>query len=69
MNKRTARFHIRRTRSGEYRPYLRAANGEIVGGSETYKTLAGAKRWCAALALWVPAAEAQPIIIDNPKER
>ncbi len=45
MTKRTARFHIRRTRSGEYRPYLRAANGEIVAGTETYTTKAGALRW------------------------
>lgn len=33
MARRTARFHVRKTRSGEYRPYLKAANGEIVGGT------------------------------------
>lgn len=65
MTKRTARFHIRRTRSGEYRPYLRAANGEMVAGTETYKTLAGAKRWIKGLIIWSQDAYLREIIIDK----
>jgi uncharacterized protein YegP (UPF0339 family) len=65
MPKRTARFHIRKARNGQYRPYLKAANGEIVGGSETYHTLAGAKKWVGNMALWVGDAEHREIIIDK----
>jgi uncharacterized protein YegP (UPF0339 family) len=65
MPKRTARFHIRKTLNGQYRPYLKAANGEQVGGSETYHTLAGAKKWVANMALWVSDAELREIIIDK----
>jgi len=63
--KRTARFHIRRTKSGEYRPYLRAANGEQVGGSETYKTVQGAQRWIARLYVWVGDAALQEVVMDK----
>ena len=63
---RTARFHIRKTRRGEFRPYLKAANGEIVAGSETYKTLRGAKRWINRLFEWSGDALATPIIVDEP---
>jgi uncharacterized protein YegP (UPF0339 family) len=65
MTKRTARFHIRRTRSGEYRPYLKAANGEQVGGSETYKTIASATKWITRLDSWVVSALGQEIVMDK----
>lgn len=65
MTKRTARFHIRKTRSGEYRPYLRAANGEHVAGTETYATKAGAKRWIKRLMIWAQDAYLRETIIDK----
>jgi len=67
MPRPTPRFHIRRTRSGQYRPYLRAANGEQVGGSETYVTLAGAVRWTRSLARWATKALEQPAEYEGRK--
>jgi uncharacterized protein YegP (UPF0339 family) len=66
MHKRTARFHIRKTRNGQYLPYLKAANGEQVAGSETYKTQQGAERWLERIRDWVGDASVRGVIIDKP---
>jgi len=65
MARRTARFHIRRAKNGEWRPYLKAANGEIVGGSETYVTKAGAARWLERIRDWVADASVRGVIIEK----
>ena len=62
MPKRKAQFHIRKTRKGEYRPYLKAGNGEQVGGSETYKTRQGAIRWIDKMFTWVDQAKLEDIV-------
>jgi uncharacterized protein YegP (UPF0339 family) len=65
MSKRTSRFHIRCTAKGEYRPYLRAANGEHVAGTETYRTEQGARNWITRLCNWAADAMAQDTVIDK----
>lgn len=56
-----AQFYIRRTKNKEFRPYLKAANGEKVAGTETYKTRGGAMKWIHNLAAWVIDASTEPI--------
>lgn len=66
MPKRTARFHIAKTTGGQYRPYLKAANGEFVAGTETYRTMQGAAQWIERIRTWVGDAAIRGVIIDKP---
>lgn len=61
------RFHLQKTSKGEWRPYLRAANGEYVGGTETYGKKQEAKSWAKKLPGWAAKALALPFIEDDSK--
>ena len=49
-----ARYEIRQNSDGEWSFVLKAANGEIIGVSETYKSKQGAERGIASVRFCAP---------------
>ena len=60
------KYELYKDKAGEFRFRLKAANGEIIGKSESYKAKASAKKGIASIAKNAPDAA---IIVNEPKEK
>ena len=60
------KYELYKDKAGEFRFRLKAANGEIIGKSESYKAKASAKKGIASIAKNAPDA---PIVVIEPDEK
>jgi uncharacterized protein len=56
-----AKFEVYPDKSGQYRFRLKAGNGEIVAGGESYPTRSGAHDGCAAVKRAAAAADIEDV--------
>ena len=60
------KFEVYLDKAGEFRFRLKAANGEIIGKSESYKAKASAKKGIASIAKNAPDA---PVVVIEPEAK
>ena len=60
------KYELYKDKAGEFRFRLKAANGEIIGKSESYKAKASAKKGIASIAKNAPDA---PIVVIEPEAK
>ena len=60
------KYELYKDKAGEFRFRLKAANGEIIGKSESYKAKASAKKGIASIAKNAPDA---PVVVIEPEEK
>jgi uncharacterized protein YegP (UPF0339 family) len=60
------KYELYKDKAGEFRFRLKAANGEIIGKSESYKAKASAKKGIASIAKNAPDA---PVVVIEPEAK
>ena len=60
------KFELYKDKAGDFRFRLKAANGEIIGKSESYKAKASAKKGIASIAKNAPDA---PVVVIEPEAK